>query len=67
MGSHDNYDLKVLKALQKIANSLDRIEKHLAGYKLDEVCVYDPDKYANEHPELLEKIRNMVYGNNKEE
>ena len=42
MGSPDNYDLKVLKTLQRIANSLDRIEKHLAGYELDDVRVYGP-------------------------
>ena len=29
MGSHDNYDLNILKALQRIANSLDRIEKKI--------------------------------------
>ena len=61
MNSHDNYDLKVLKTLQKIANSLDKIEKHLAGYKLDDVRVYDPAEYANEHPEWIEKIINMAY------
>ena len=29
MASHDNYDKDILKALQKIANSLDRIEKKM--------------------------------------
>ena len=29
MAGHDNYDKDILKALQKIANSLDKIEKHL--------------------------------------
>lgn len=29
MANHDNYDKNILKALQKIANSLDRIEKKM--------------------------------------
>ena len=61
MNSHDNYDLKVLKTLRKIVNRLDKIEKHLAKYKLDEVRVYDPAEYANEHPEWIKKITNMAY------
>ena len=31
MANHDNYDKDVLKALQKIANSLDRIEKKMTN------------------------------------
>ena len=29
MASHDNYDKDVLKALQRIANSLEKIEKKM--------------------------------------
>ena len=31
MASHDNYNKDILKALQKIANSLDRIEKKMTN------------------------------------
>lgn len=31
MANHDNYDKDILKALQKIANSLDRIEKKMTN------------------------------------
>ena len=31
MANHDNYDNDILKALQKIANSLDRIEKKMTN------------------------------------
>lgn len=30
MATHDRYDTDILKALQRIATSLDKIEKHLA-------------------------------------
>ena len=30
MAGHDNYDKDILKALQKIANSLDKIEKKMS-------------------------------------
>ena len=33
MANHDNYDKDLLKALQKIANSLDRIEKKMVNDK----------------------------------
>ena len=41
MASHDNYDKDILKALQRIATSLDKIEKHLNSNNIVEKCSND--------------------------
>ena len=38
MASHDNYDKDILKALQRIATSLDKIETHLNSNNVVEKC-----------------------------
>ena len=38
MANHDKYDTDILKALQRIATSLDKIEKHLNSNLL---CLYN--------------------------
>ena len=43
MATHDRYETDILKALQRIAGSLDRIEKKMPdGQKCDkEKCLFD--------------------------
>ena len=38
MASHDNYDKDILKALKRIATSLDKIEKYLNSNNVVEKC-----------------------------
>lgn len=38
MANHDKYDTDILKALQRIATSLDKIEKHLNSNNIVEKC-----------------------------
>ena len=41
MATHDRYETDILKALQRIAGSLDRIEKKMSdGQKCDKKNVY---------------------------
>ena len=35
--------------------------------RVDDICVYNLAEYAKEHPEWFEKIKNMIYGNDKED
>lgn len=41
MAAHDRYDNDVLKALQRIANSLNRIERHISAMEI--TSTYDTD------------------------
>ena len=41
MANHDKYDTDILKALQRIATSLDKIEKHLNSNNVVEKCSND--------------------------
>lgn len=41
MASHDKYDTDILKTLQRISTSLDKIEKHLNSNNVVEKCSND--------------------------
>ena len=41
MANHDKYDTDILKALQRISTSLDKIEKHLDSNNVVEKCYND--------------------------
>ena len=41
MATHDRYETDILKALQRIGNSLDKIEKHLNSNNVVEKCSND--------------------------
>lgn len=51
MAQHDNYDNNILKALQRIANSLEKIEKKMDNSKDDnnEKCCYDCEFVSEEY------------------
>lgn len=73
MATHDRYDTDILKALQRIATSLDKIEKHLADKdKFEEKINKDSsftcseckylDLYSDEEP-----CNSCHYGNGTDE
>ena len=61
--NHDRYEMDILKALQRIANSLDKIEKKMPDRSVKE---YDTVKYGKENPDWVEKV-NKIAGDNKKE
>lgn len=50
MATHDRYDTDVLRTLQRIANSLEKISKHFDRL-FDTTQIYSTADYAKEHPE----------------
>ena len=59
MAQHDRYDNDILKALQRIATSLDKIEKHMSVQE-DLYCQaniamehYDPNDEVENHITLI--------------
>lgn len=61
--THDNYDKSVLKQLTRIANALDRINKHLDNSTVivnDNTQICSASDYAKEHPEFVEKMNKIA-------
>lgn len=61
MAAHDRYDTDVLRTLQRIANSLEKINKQFDRL-FDTTQIYNIEDYAKEHPEWVEKIKAIAYG-----
>ena len=61
MAQHDRYDTDILKALQRMATSLGNIERYLIGLK-----EYNAVEYGKDHPEFVEKINRLAYGNKED-
>lgn len=68
--THDNYDKAVLKQLTRIANALDRINKHLDNSTVTvngNTQIYSASDYAKEHPEFVEVMNKIAqWQKNKE-
>lgn len=67
--THDNYDKSVLKQLTRIANALDRINKHLDNSTVivnDNTQICSASDYAKEHPEFVEKMNKITAGEKEE-
>lgn len=71
------YEHDILKALQKIANSLDKIEKKMPDIPmtmneqreklgLDQVKEYNTAEYGKEHPEWVEKVNKIANESKKD-
>lgn len=54
---HDRYEMDILKALQRIANSLDKIEKKMPDRSVKE---YDTVEYGKENPDWVEKVNKLA-------
>lgn len=54
---HDRYEMDILKALLRIANSLDKIEKKMPDRSVKE---YDTVKYGKENPDWVEKVNKLA-------
>ena len=63
MAQHDRYDNDILKALQRIATSLDKIEKHMS-VKED---LYRQANIAMEHYNPNDKVENHIKKNKNKE
>lgn len=61
MATHDRYDTDILRTLQRIANSLENISKHLDRI-FDTTQIYSTADYAKEHPEWAEEIKAIAHG-----
>ena len=61
MAQHDRYDNDILKALQRIATSLDKIEKHMSVqedlYRQANIAMkhYDPNDGVENHITLIKE------------
>ena len=56
MSQHDRYDNDILKVLQKIATSLDKIEKHMSVQE----DLYRQANIAMEHYDPNDKVENHI-------
>lgn len=74
---HDRYEMDILKALQRIANSLDKIEKKMPDKPmsindqretigLPRIEEYDTVEYGKTHPDWVGKVNKIANGNKKD-
>ena len=62
MANHDKYDTDILKALQRIATSLDKIEKHLNSNNIVEKCYNCKFQHFSGYEEPCKSCLPKTYG-----